>query len=104
MLKGVVINKGITPATDLAPSEILTEENCVVILDEKNKKIYLWRGRSAGISDKFKAARLAHQLNWKLFGGAALVIQRKDVIKKQLNTYPKIDAEISKSVIRSILG
>jgi len=104
LLKGVWLKDGVYPAKDMTPREVLREENCAVIIDDENREIYLWVGAKAKAIDKFKAARLAHMLNWRLFGGAARIIQERNEILNALEKFGRIDAEIPAGEIKAILG
>jgi len=104
MLKGIILRNEIRSAKNLAPEEILLDDVCAVIVNENQRKIYLWSGKDANTSDKFKAARIAHLLNWKWFGGAAEVIQDNSKIKDILSKHARIDEEIPPAEIKLILG
>lgn len=104
MLKGIIIQHDIKDAKNLAPNEMLIEEACAVVIDDIERKIFLWVGDKAAVGDKFKAARIAHVLNWKLFGGAARIIQDKNEIRSVLLKYARIDEELPKGEIKAIIG
>jgi len=104
MLKGIIIQQDVKDAKNLSPSEMLIEEACAVVIDDMERKIFLWVGDKASVGDKFKAARIAHVLNWKLFGGAARIIQDKNEIRSVLSKYARIDEELPKGEIKAIIG
>ncbi len=104
MLKGIVIQHSIKNAKNMSPNEMLIDDACAVIVDDVSRIIYLWVGEKASVSDKFKAARIAHILNWRFFGGAARIIQDKDEIKSILSKYARIDEEMPEGEIKAILG
>ncbi|MHA1617137.1 MAG: hypothetical protein ACTSX9_07525 [Candidatus Njordarchaeales archaeon] len=104
MLKGVLLKDGIYPAKNMSPQEVLKDDGCAVIIDDENREIYLWVGSKAKSIDKFKAARLAHMLNWRLFGGAARIVQDRNQILNTLEKFSKIDDEIPSEELKAILG
>ncbi len=104
-LRGIVISRGeIISAKDNSPNSLLKEDVTAVFIDDVRGKIFLWSGRKAKVTDKFRAARLAHMLNWKLFGGAGKVIQNEEDVKVELQKYHRVDDDIPRTEIASILG
>jgi len=83
--------------------EILRDDVCVVLLDEIKSKIYLWTGEKANLLDKVKAAYLSRVLNWKLFGGAAEIIQDNNVIQSELSKFKLILSDLPRAYLRGIL-
>jgi len=104
MLKGIIIQNEVKSAKGYEPKEILNEEYCAVIINDVEGIIYLWVGDNSNVIDRFKAARLAQMLNWKIFGGAARVVQDKSEIHRVLTKYARIDEEIPPTELKLILG
>jgi len=104
MLRGVLIREGVKSAKNLVPDEILVNDACAVIIDEESRIIYLWVGDDTSVTDRFKAARIAQMLNWKMFGGAARIVQDKDEIKHTLTKFARIDEEIPYGELKLIIG
>ncbi len=104
MLKGIVFKGDILSIKAMDIDDILSDETCAVIVDDKNREIYLWVGKSASVQDKFKAARTAQMLNWKFFGGAARIVQDHAKIRTVLVKYARIDEDIPTAEIKMIIG
>ncbi len=84
-------------------SELLTEDVCLLIIDDIKSTIYIWCGSKANVKDKFMASRLAHGLNGKLFGMAGKVNQQRDVIKETFEE-KTFDDDVPLEHIKAILG
>jgi len=104
MLKGIILNGGYSSIRGLGRDKIFAPSNVVVIVDDDKREIYVWVGPQANVKDKFMAARLVNGLRWKLYGGAAPVIQKNEVVEELLGNIPGVDEDISEEVIKEILG
>ncbi len=105
MLKGIIFNKDAQPVSGQKLSEVFKDDNVVVIVNEDKREIYVWVGKKSNPRDRFMAARLANNLRWKFFGGAAPVIQKNEEIEEKVKAYgDTIENDISDEVIKEILG
>ncbi len=83
--------------------DLLTDDACLLIVDDVASVIYIWCGEKANVKDRFMASRLAHGLNGKLFGMAGKVNQQKNTIKETLSE-KVFDADIAIEHVKEILG
>ena len=105
MLKGIILNGEAVSVAGQKLSDIFKDENVVVIMNEDKTEIYGWVGKKSNPRDRFMAARLANNLRWKYFGGAAPVIQKNDEIEEKVKAYgDSIEFDIPSEAIKEILG
>ncbi len=84
-MQGIILKNGNKfSVKEKSANKILDEGQCVVFIDNDERKIYLWRGRRSGVRDRFSAAQLADMLYKREFGGAGEIIQNEDEIKKRI--------------------
>ena len=103
-LLGALIKDGkVEPVKGKSVADLLTDDVCVLIIDDVASIIHIWCGDKANVKDRFMASRLAHGLNGKLFGMAGKVNQQKNVIKETFSE-KVFDDDISLEHIKEILG
>lgn len=104
MLLGARIKDGkIESVKGKAVGELLTDDACVLIVDDRSSSIYIWVGQKANVKDKFMISRLAHGINGKLFGMAGTVTQHRGKIK-ELFSDRIFDGDIPAEHTKNILG
>ncbi len=104
ILRGIMFKRrDILSVKGKIPREILRNDTCVVILDDVDNVIYLWTGKETFVEDKVRAARLAHLLDLRIFGGAARIIQDPSIIMEKLANFDKSLDDIPRVHISMLL-
>lgn len=99
-VQGIILRNGKTISVkEKAENEVFDPHQCAVFLDKDQRKIFLWKGSESGMKDRFSAAILADNLDKRIFGGAARVIQDDSAVENAISM--KLE-DIPQSIIRKI--
>ncbi|MCR8432915.1 MAG: hypothetical protein NDP13_00820 [Crenarchaeota archaeon] len=104
MLRGVLMKgSNVESAKGKVVNELLKDDVCALLVEDKDSIIYMWIGAKADVKTKFLVSRLAHGVNGKMFGMAAKVSQDAREIQEKLYNRT-VDDDLPQEVIREILG
>lgn len=104
MLRGAMIKESsIESVKGKVVSELLKDDVCLLIVEDRESLIHIWKGTKADVKAKFLVSRLAHGVNGKLFGMAAKINQDIKEIQEKLGN-KVIDDDLPQELIKEIIG